>query len=81
MSVVNAIRRITVELPGDLLDAALEVSGKGVTETLVEALELIRRRRFYSRALALQGKLRLDLDLEEARGRRRHGASAERLFH
>jgi len=69
---MRAVRRITVDLPGDLLDAALEVSGKGVTETLVEALELIRRRRFYSRALALHGKIRLELDLDEARGRRRH---------
>ena len=71
MGVMTAVRRITANLPGDLLDAALEVTGKGITETLIEGLEQVQRRRFYDRALALRGKIRLELDLEEARGRRR----------
>ena len=63
-------RRVTANLPGDLLDAAQEVTGKGITETIIEGLQQVQRRRFYERALGLRGKIRLDIDLEESRGRR-----------
>jgi hypothetical protein len=63
-------RRITANLPDDLLESAMQVTGKGITETLIEGLEQVQRRRFYERALALRGKLRLSIDLEETRGRR-----------
>jgi hypothetical protein len=70
ISVMTA-RRVTANLPGDLLDAARKITGKGITETIVEGLEEVKRHRFYERALALKGKLRLRVDLEAARGRRR----------
>jgi len=63
-------RRITANLPDDLLESAMQVTGKGITETLIEGLEQVQRRRFYERALALRGKLQLSIDLEETRGRR-----------
>ena len=69
--IVMTARRVTANLPGDLLDAARKITGKGITETIVDGLEEIKRRRFYERALALQGKLRLRVDLEAVRGRRR----------
>jgi hypothetical protein len=67
------LRRITVDLPEDLLHDAMKVTGKGITETLVEGLRLIRRRRAYDRAMALRGKIRLRVDLASSRerGRRR----------
>ncbi len=68
---MTATRRITANLPGELLDAAMEVTGKGITETIVEGLTEIKRRRFHERAVALRGKLKLNIDLEESRGRRR----------
>jgi hypothetical protein len=64
-------RRVTANLPADLLDEALETTGKGITETLVEGLELVRRSRAWRKALALRGKIRIDLDLEASRERRR----------
>lgn len=66
-----ATRRITANLPVELLDAAQDVTGKGITETLIEGLEQVQRRRFYDRALSLRGKLHLVIDVEETRGRRR----------
>lgn len=71
---MSAVRRVTVNLPADHLDAALDVTGKGITETLIEGLEHVQRRRFYERALAYGGKLKLDIDTDETRGRgrRRH---------
>ena len=64
-------RRITANLPEDLLREAQEVSGKGITETIVEGLQLVRRRRALEKALALRGKVELRIDLEESRERRR----------
>jgi hypothetical protein len=69
MIVCMATRRVTVTLPGDLLESAQEVTGKGVTETIIEGLQHIQRRRFHTRALRLCGKIRLDIDLDESRGR------------
>lgn len=68
---VMTARRVTANLPGELLAAARKVTGKGITETIIEGLEQVRRRRFYEHALALRGKVRLTIDLEESRGRRR----------
>jgi hypothetical protein len=64
-------RRITANLPGQLLDEAMEVTGKGITETLVEGLRLVRRARAYEKAMALRGKVKLSVDLDASRERRR----------
>jgi len=64
-------RRVTANLPGDLLKDAMDVTGKGITETLVEGLRLVRRARAYEKARALRGKIRLTIDLDESRERRR----------
>jgi hypothetical protein len=69
---IMSTRRVTANLPVDLLDAAIEVTGKGITETIVEGLTQVRQQRFYERAIALRGKIRLEIDPEQARGRRRH---------
>ena len=64
-------QRVTANLPADLLHDAREVTGKGITETLVEGLELLRARRAYMLAQKLRGKLDLDIDLDVSRERRR----------
>jgi hypothetical protein len=64
-------RRITANLPEQLLEQAMEVTGKGITETLVEGLRLVRRARAYEKAMALRGKVNLSIDLDASRERRR----------
>jgi hypothetical protein len=64
-------RRITANLPGYLLEEAMQVTGKGITETLVEGLRLVRSRRAYEKAMALRGKVKLSIDLDASRERRR----------
>lgn len=64
-------KRITANLPEELLDEATAVTGKGITETLVAGLELVRRSRAHTKAAALRGKLILDIDLESSRERNR----------
>ena len=66
-----AARRITANLPASLLDDAMKVTRKGITETIVEGLRLVRRARAYEKALALRGKMTLDIDIAESRERRR----------
>jgi len=68
---MSKARRVTANLPEDLLKDAMEVSGKGITDTLVAGLRLVRQSRAYERAMALRGKITLDLDLDESRERRR----------
>lgn len=67
---MSETRRITANLPDDLLEEAMESTGKGITDTLVEGLELVRRARAHRKAMALKGRLTLDVDLEVARERR-----------
>lgn len=67
----SAVKRVTVNLPAELLAEAEAVSGQGITATIVEGLRLVARRRAYARALALKGKLQLDVDLEVSRERAR----------
>jgi len=64
-----AIKRVTVNLPAKLLSEAEQVSGRGITETIVLGLELLARRRAYAKALALKGKLRLAINLNVSRER------------
>jgi hypothetical protein len=64
-------KRITANLPADLLEQAMEVTGKGITETLIEGLRRVRRERAFDKAQALRGKISLRIDLEESRERRR----------
>jgi len=64
-------KRITANLPEKLLREATRITRKGITETLVEGLHLVRRARAYEKAMALRGKVRLAVDLEVSRERRR----------
>jgi len=49
----------------------MEVTGKGITETIVAGLDLVRRTRAYRAAIALRGKVKLKIDLDESRERPR----------
>ena len=64
-------RRVTANLPAELLDAAQDVTGKGITETLIEGLEQVRRRKFYEQVMRYRGKLKLVVDTDKTRGRHR----------
>jgi hypothetical protein len=60
-------RKITVEVPEDLIERALRSSGEGVTATIRRGLELVAAGRAYDDLKALRGKVRLRLDLERLR--------------
>jgi len=63
----SRLRKITVNVPADALEAAVRVTGKGITSTIVEGLHELARRSKRSALRALRGKMRFELDLEESR--------------
>ena len=64
-------RRITANLPSDLLEQAMKATGRGITETLVEGLERLRRADAYRKAMTLKGQVPIAVDLRTSRERRR----------
>ena len=66
------IKRITANLPRELLDDACRVTGRGTTETLTEGLLLIKRSGAAVKAARLCGHLHLQIDVESSRERARH---------
>lgn len=60
-------RKVTVHLPQDLLDHAMEETGKGLTETIREGLEHLARKRAYKGFLALEGKVKPKYSLDVLR--------------
>jgi hypothetical protein len=60
-------KKITVNVPAHLLENAVRITGRGVTPTVVEALEELERRAKRSALRALRGKVRFELDLNETR--------------
>lgn len=68
---MNATRRVTANLPIELLEQATRASGRGITETLVAGLTLVKRSAAARKAKALRGRIHLDVDVEVSRERAR----------
>lgn len=60
-------KKITANIPAQLLARAQELTGLGITETLVAALEELDRAHKRSALRSLRGKVRFQLDLEKTR--------------
>ena len=60
-------RKITVEVPADVLKRAQKLSGEGITGTVRKALDDYARSDVYERLLALRGKVHLTYDVDELR--------------
>jgi len=61
------VTKVTANLPRDVLERARRVTGKGITETLVEALEALDRQGKRQALRKLRGKVAFDLDLPRTR--------------
>jgi hypothetical protein len=69
---MNKTRRVTANLPVELLDGACRVTGKNITATLVAGLELVKRSDAARKAARLKGRLHLDVDVDLSRERHGH---------
>lgn len=61
---MSADRKITVEVPDDLLKKAQQASGKGITQTVRTGLQLLAASRAYDRLLKWKGKVRFSRSWE-----------------
>jgi hypothetical protein len=58
LRVMTTSRKVTVELPAELLEKAQEASGTGITQTIRTGLQLVAASRAYARLRQLRGKVR-----------------------
>jgi hypothetical protein len=68
--IMNAARKITVEVPRALLEKAQQASGTGVTQTVRTGLQLLAASRTYARLRRLRGKVRFSRTLAELKADR-----------
>jgi hypothetical protein len=62
---METARKITVEVPLDLLEKAQQASGTGITQTVRTGLQLVAASRTYARLRHLRGKVRFTRTLAE----------------
>jgi hypothetical protein len=55
---MRTARKITVEVPEELLEKARKASGEGITQTVCTGLQLVAASRTYARLRQLRGKVR-----------------------
>jgi hypothetical protein len=66
-----AIQKVTVHVDRELLRRAQERTGKGVTATIRQGLELVAASEVYDRLRALRGQVTFSIDLKDLREDRR----------
>jgi Fe2+ or Zn2+ uptake regulation protein len=64
-TIMATARKITVEIPEDLLEKAQQASGTGITQTVRTALQILAASQVYDRLLQMRGKVRFSRTYEE----------------
>jgi hypothetical protein len=67
---MESARKITVEVPLDLLDKAQRASGTGITQTVRTGLQLVAASQTYARLRQLRGKVRFSRAVAELKADR-----------
>jgi len=65
-------RKITVLVPGELLDKAQRAARAGISETVRKGLKLLAANDAYDQLLEMRGRVKFSVDLNELRGDRRY---------
>ncbi len=68
--IMKTARKITVEVPPELLEKAQQATGAGVTQTIRTGLELVAASQTYARLRQLRGKVRFTRTLAELKADR-----------
>jgi hypothetical protein len=55
---METVRKITIEVPSELLEKAQRASGSGITQTVRTGLQLVAASRAYAKLRQLRGKVR-----------------------
>ncbi len=65
------VRKIATNIPADLLDEAVKMTGLNQTQTLIEGLRELIAQRKRMELLSLSGKLSIEIDTAKTRKRKR----------
>jgi hypothetical protein len=68
--IMDTARKITVEVPRELLEKAQRASGTGVTQTVRTGLQLVAASQTYARLRKLRGKVRFSRTVAELKADR-----------
>jgi len=60
-------KKITIQVPGSLLRKAQNATGKGITPTVKQGLELLVASKSYEKLRKLRGKVNFSIDLKTLR--------------
>ena len=60
-------KKVTIELPADLLERAQKSTGKGITATIRAGLSLVAARRAYEGLRKRRGRVVFSIDLDRLR--------------
>ena len=66
----EAGRKITIEVPADLLDKAQQATGTGITQTVRTGLQLLAASQAYAQLRQLRGKVRFTRTVAELKNDR-----------
>jgi hypothetical protein len=67
---METVRKLTVEVPEDLLEKAQQASGAGITQTVRTGLQLVAASHAYARLRELRGKVRFSKTTDELKADR-----------
>jgi hypothetical protein len=62
---MKSARKITIEIPSELLERAQEASGTGITQTVRTGLQLVAASNTYAKLRQLRGKVKFSRSWEE----------------
>jgi hypothetical protein len=65
LSAMKTARKVTVELPSELLEKAQEASGTGITQTIRLGLQIVAASRAYEEIRRLRGKVHFSRTWQE----------------
>ena len=69
-AIMDTARKITVEVPQELLEKAQRASGVGITQTVRTGPQLVAASRTYARLRRLRGKVRFSRTVAELKADR-----------
>ncbi len=61
------LKKLTLEVPEDLLERAKSATGQGITQTIRRGLEMVAASRAYAQLRSLKGKVKFSITLSDLR--------------
>lgn len=58
-------RKVTIEVPAELLEQAQKATGTGITQTIRRGLQIVAASESYAEARKLKGKYRFSISVEQ----------------